>query len=168
MADYPYFDNTINYARITDSTINYARIRTSTEGSAETDSGNQSTAGSYTFDNYQDDAGITAVYPNAGTETNEAINYCVLGLIGEAGEIANKWKKFFRDIPSFARDSDAYYLEIHNRKAELRAELGDVLWYAAQLATELGVPLGEVAAANVRKLQKRKSEGTITGSGDNR
>lgn len=111
----------------------------------------------YSFDNYQEDTGTTAIYAEKHTGSPTAINYAILGLIGEGGEIANKWKKFYRDY-----NTSEYFLD------SLKAELGDVLWYASQLATELGIPLGEIAAANIRKLNSRKDRGKIGGSGDNR
>jgi NTP pyrophosphatase (non-canonical NTP hydrolase) len=122
------------------------------------------TGSAYTFDNYQQDTGTTAIYPNAGLGTADAITYTILGLIGEGGEIANKWKKFFRDNDPNVYPSDA----IEAYKSDIAKELGDVLWYASQLAIELGINLGDVAADNIRKLQARKASGTIHGSGDNR
>jgi NTP pyrophosphatase (non-canonical NTP hydrolase) len=126
-----------------------------------------STASAYTFDSYQDDAGTTAIYPEAGSEGNEAITYTVLGLIGEAGEIANKWKKFLRDTPIGISEAD-YNAALDRYKATIQAELGDVLWYCARLASELGTSLGEVAAANYDKLNDRKSRNVLRGSGDDR
>jgi len=121
-------------------------------------------ASAYTFDNYQDDAGTTAIYPNAGEGINSAISYTILGLIGEAGEIANKWKKLYRDYPALAENDD-YPSDIRDA---IEDELGDVLWYCARLATELETSLGEVAADNYRKLYDRKSRNVIHGSGDDR
>jgi len=129
----------------------------------DTDS-SKGSASAYTFDNYQEDTGTTAIYPNAGEEDLSGINYCILGLIGEAGELANKWKKLYRDYPALA--------ENHDYPAELRTaiikELGDVLWYASQLATELGVNLSTVAAANIQKLKSRQERDKLHGSGDDR
>lgn len=128
----------------------------------------EASAIAYTFDNYQEDAGTTAIYPDAGEGSPEAVNYAILGLIGEAGEIANKWKKFIRDGQSIPVTSDAYKARLFAYKLELQAELGDVLWYAANLATELGVSFGDVAADNYRKLLDRKTRDVIHGSGDER
>jgi NTP pyrophosphatase (non-canonical NTP hydrolase) len=83
----------------------------------------------------------------------------VLGLNGEAGEVAEKLKKIIRDKNSVVSDED---------KAELAKELGDVLWYIAVFAHELGVPLSQIAQANIDKLQSRKARGKLGGSGDNR
>lgn len=121
-------------------------------------------ASAYTFDNYQQDTGTTALYPNAGDRDISGVNYTILGLIGEAGEIANKWKKLFRDYPVFVENHD-YPSDVRD---SIIAELGDVLWYASQLATELGVTLGDVAAQNIRKLKSRADRGTLSGSGDDR
>src|SRR3954466_1059523 len=76
-------------------------------------SGPGSTASAYTFDSYQEDAGTTAFYPDAGTGSNAAINYTIFGLIGEAGEIANKWKKVYRDYPALIENDD-YPSTIHD------------------------------------------------------
>ena len=113
-------------------------------------------ASAYTLDNYQEDTGLTAIYPGAGDSTIGSIDYCIFGLIGEAGEIANKWKKYHRD---------GYKDSI---KDDVISELGDVLWYVSQLASELETKLGDIAADNIRKLQDRKQRNVIHGSGDNR
>lgn len=109
------------------------------------------------FQEYQKETNITAIYPKP-TE-KDAINYCIIGLIGEAGELANKFKKCLRD------DSGVITAE---KREELISELGDVLWYCSQLATELKVPLDIVAELNISKLRKRFENNTIKGSGDNR
>ena len=110
-----------------------------------------------TFNEYQMAVTETAVYPGPGTLNGLA--YVTLGLAGEAGELANKVKKAYRD--------DGEELT-PLRKAELKKELGDVLWYASQMATELGILLADVAADNLDRLQSRKQRGTLHGSGDNR
>lgn len=80
--------------------------------------------------------------------------YPVLGLVGEAGEVANKLKKFYRD---------------DNPDIEgLVSELGDVLWYVAELSRVIGYDLQTVASYNLNKLAERKAKGTIHGSGDKR
>lgn len=103
---------------------------------------------------YQKAALETAIYPK-----EYRIIYPALGINGEAGEVADKVKKIIRD-----RDSvfDAVTL------AELMKECGDVLWYVATLAHDLGFTLEEVAAENIKKLKSRKQRGVIGGSGDNR
>lgn len=123
---------------------------------------NQYPAKEYDLNDYQSDAAHTAVYP--GQHTAGGITYTILGLVGECGELTNKWKKFLRDIDTefFAPD------ELETYKQQLRAELGDVLWYITMLASELNTTLGEVAGENVNKLQSRNERGVIGGSGDNR
>lgn len=108
------------------------------------------------FFKYQNATRETAVYPHVDTGDIEALSYCALGLVGEAGEVANKIKKLLRDgdTPELRRAA--------------RGELGDVLWYLARLADELGVSLSGVAEANLAKLHDRKARGVLGGSGDNR
>lgn len=125
-------------------------------------------ASAYTFNNYQEDTGITAVYPDAGQESERAVNYVILGLAGEAGEIANKWKKLFRDGPNFATNPVVYWDYYAKLREDILNELQDVLWYASQLATELGIAFGDVAANNIRKLNDRKQRNVLHGSGDDR
>ncbi len=107
------------------------------------------------FDQYQRFAKTTAIYPNQGKN----FIYPTLGLAGEAGEVAEKIKKIIRD------DNGKITKE---KKEELEKELGDVLWYVAQLSTEIGLKMSKVAATNVEKLSSRKSRGKVKGSGDNR
>jgi NTP pyrophosphatase (non-canonical NTP hydrolase) len=104
---------------------------------------------------YQHRSRATAVYPDAG----ENLTYPALGLCGEAGECAEKVKKAIRD------DGGALTEE---RRDALAAELGDVLWYMAQLATEAGLDLDEIAEDNLAKLLSRKERGVLQGSGDSR
>lgn len=85
--------------------------------------------------------------------------YPALGLCGEAGEVAENVKKALRD------DSGNI---THERRLRLRGELGDVLWYLAQLASELGLSLGQVADGNLKKLYSRLKRGKLAGSGDDR
>lgn len=103
---------------------------------------------------YQERARGTAIYPGV-----RGVEYCVLGLVGEAGELANKYKKIIRDKGGVASLMD---------DDEMAKELGDVLWYVACLAGDLGYKLDEIAAVNLTKLDSRKARGTLTGSGDNR
>jgi NTP pyrophosphatase (non-canonical NTP hydrolase) len=104
---------------------------------------------------YQERSRATAVYPDAG----DNLLYPTLGLCGEAGEVAEKIKKMVRD--------DGGVLSEERRQA-LSKELGDVLWYLAQLATEADLDLGEIADANLAKLLSRQQRGRLTGSGDDR
>jgi NTP pyrophosphatase (non-canonical NTP hydrolase) len=104
---------------------------------------------------YQQRSRVTAVYPDAGAN----LTYPALGLCGEAGECAEKVKKAIRD--------DGGVLTPERRDA-LAAEIGDVLWYVAQLATEAGLDLDEIAGANLEKLLSRQRRNVLSGSGDQR
>jgi NTP pyrophosphatase (non-canonical NTP hydrolase) len=107
------------------------------------------------FNEYQEKALTTAMYPEIGNNPY----YPTLGLVGEAGEIANKVKKIMRDKGGVIDEET---------RVEIKKELGDVLWYVAVVASEFGLELETVAQTNIEKLAKRKEHGTITGSGDNR
>lgn len=111
------------------------------------------------FGEYQTLSGQTAFYADASRGTVKALSYVGLGLVGEAGEIANKLKKILRDDASLLTEE---------KRQQLIDELGDVLWYAAALATELHVGLGEVAMRNLDKLGQRKAKDTLGGAGDQR
>jgi NTP pyrophosphatase (non-canonical NTP hydrolase) len=104
---------------------------------------------------YQARSRATAVYPDAG----DNLLYPTLGLCGEAGEVAEKVKKMIRD--------DAGELS-PERRAALAKELGDVLWYLAQLATEADLDLDAIAEANLAKLLSRRDRNVLQGSGDDR
>jgi len=121
-----------------------------------------------TFEEYQKATNETAIYPNKYHLLG--VTYAALGLAGEAGEIANKIKKLIRDHEIPKGKSVWYYLyEEHPEKLDqLHAELGDCLWYLAQLAVQLGFPLNEIATANYSKLLNRKNKGTLQGEGDDR
>lgn len=107
------------------------------------------------FKEYEDQAIKTAHYPKIG----ENFVYPTLGLVGEAGEVAEKIKKLFRN-------DDGVLTDTH--REELKKELGDVLWYTAALSRELGFTLDDVALANIAKLRSRAERGVIKKSGDNR
>lgn len=83
----------------------------------------------------------------------------LLGLVGESGEIADKVKKILRDKNAVMTKED---------EQELAKELGDVLWYIATIATNLGANLDDIAMANIEKLKSRQKRGKLGGSGDNR
>lgn len=108
-----------------------------------------------TLSAYQQNAVYTAVYPNS-----HSITYPALGLAGEAGEVANKVKKFIRD----GYDKE----EFEQKKIDIAYELGDVLWYCAALARDLDMDLGHIAEHNIKKLQDRAKRGTLQGDGDKR
>ncbi len=107
------------------------------------------------LNHYQIKARATASYPNLGKNPI----YPTLGLAGEAGEVSEKVKKVIRD-------KDGVF--DHASRQALKLELGDVLWYVAQLSFELGFQLDEVASANLEKLASRADRGLISGEGDNR
>ena len=106
------------------------------------------------LDMYQQVAKQTAIYPR-----EQAIIYPTLGLTGEAGEVANKVKKIIRDDGNKINEGLVQ---------EISAEIGDVLWYIAVLADDIGCKLSDIANANLIKLANRKEKGTIHGSGDKR
>ncbi len=91
--------------------------------------------------------------------TDHAIVYPTLGLVNEAGEVAGKVKKIFRDKNGLIGDAE---------REALKQELGDVLWYLAQICTELNLTLEEVAEANLEKLFSRLERNAIRGDGDTR
>lgn len=84
----------------------------------------------------------------------ESLPYLGLGLTGEAGEVAEKLKKYIRDGVIVEKD--------------VAKELGDVLWYVSQLASYWNIPLEDVARGNLEKLGSRQTRGKIGGSGDDR
>lgn len=107
------------------------------------------------FTEYERLAGATAIYPERGHN----FAYPALGLAGEAGEVCEKLKKVIRDK---GNQLDAA------TRLEIAKELGDVLWYVSQLAFEMQVPLSQVAALNIAKLQSRQERQQLHGDGDNR
>ena len=96
----------------------------------------------------------TAEYPREAW-----LSYPALGLCGEAGEVAEHAKKAIRD------DGGEITAE---RRVAMSAELGDVLWYVAQLASELGLELEQIGQDNLEKLLSRQRRGVLSGEGDNR
>lgn len=111
-----------------------------------------------TLNEYQGSARSTALYPKA-----VKVLYPTLKLAGEAGEVAEKLGKLMRD--------EAYLPGAPLSEAQteaLAAELGDVLWYVANLAADLGLDLDTVASSNLAKLASRRDRGVIHGSGDDR
>jgi NTP pyrophosphatase (non-canonical NTP hydrolase) len=108
-----------------------------------------------TFDDYQKRSRRTAIYPDAGRN----LIYPTLGLAGESGEVAEKVKKMIRDDGGVMNEM---------KRDEIRKELGDVLWYVSQIATEAGLALDDIADTNLCKLESRMERGALQGSGDNR
>ena len=107
------------------------------------------------FKTYQKKARLTAQYPNLGSNNI----YPTLGLVGEAGEVAEKVKKVIRDKNGVFDDES---------KKGIKKELGDVLWYLSNLCNEFNFSFEEVALLNLEKLKLRASKGKISGSGDDR
>jgi NTP pyrophosphatase (non-canonical NTP hydrolase) len=106
------------------------------------------------FSDYQRFSRRTAEYPREAW-----LAYPALGLAGEAGEVAEHAKKAIRDDEGLITDE---------RRLAMAKELGDVLWYAAQLASELGLELEDIARENLEKLFSRQARGVLSGSGDDR
>ena len=107
------------------------------------------------FKTYQNKARLTAQYPNLGSNNI----YPTLGLVGEAGEVAEKVKKVIRDKEGIFDEES---------KIGIKKELGDVLWYLSNLCSEFGFDLDDVALQNIEKLKLRAAKGMISGSGDDR
>ena len=104
------------------------------------------------FSEYQKRANATAIY-----DSKFSILYPTLGLAGEAGEVAEKVKKIIRDNKS-----------IIDERQDVAKELGDVLWYIAAVARDIGYSLEVIAEMNIEKLESRKERGVLQGNGDNR
>lgn len=105
-------------------------------------------------DDYQQWTSTTAIYPGADTGNSEELVYLALGLNGEAGEVADKVKKYLRDG----------YLDVGG----IIYELGDVAWYIARLAGAFGYSLSDILEINHQKIERRKASQTIQGEGDYR
>lgn len=102
-------------------------------------------------------AAATAVYPES-----ERLVYPILGLLSEAGEVADVAKRALRDgagVASLLPGGD------DARRAALAEELGDVLWYVAAVARDAGFDLDDIAKANLAKLARRERNGTIRARG---
>lgn len=103
-----------------------------------------------TLNDYQNRAHKTAIYP-----VNKSLEYLITGLASEVGEVSGKVAKYYRKDGEFPKEA-------------VLDELGDVLWFVAELSTMLGSPLSKVAIGNIDKLSSRKDRGVLKGSGDNR
>lgn len=129
-----------------------------------------------TFADYEKAAVSTAIYPGQGTAIG--LSYVALKMNGEAGEFAEHVGKAIRDddlisVSTTLAAGQTFHLADLNdllpeRRELLIKEVGDVLWYLAAAARELGISLDEIAQKNIAKLAKRKAEGKLGGSGDNR
>lgn len=113
-----------------------------------------------TFDEYQQKAITTDTFAaKAVNVTDPAFVAKLLGLVGEAGEVAEKFKKIIRDKNGELSDLD---------RQDIKKELGDVLWYVSAVGHYLDIPLGEIANLNLDKVLSRQSRGVTKGTGDNR
>lgn len=105
-----------------------------------------------TFNNYQKYARETAIY-------KDGIFYPALGLCSESGEVADKIKKIYRDNNGIISEEN---------KEQLIKEMGDVLWYLANMSTDLNVTLEDIAKKNLEKIQARQKKNLIHAEGDDR
>ncbi len=114
----------------------------------------------WTFSFYQMRAHRTAIYPQ-----EMGLAYLGLGLAGEAGEVANKIKKLYRD----GAGQEWWHREISSEARQaILEEMGGCLWYLAEMAGWLRADLGDVAAGNLAILDSRLERGTLKGEGDAR
>ena len=111
------------------------------------------------FSDYQTQAIATLTSDHAYGDVSAELLAQILGLVGESGEVAEKFKKIIRDKNGQISDAD---------KAELVKELGDILWYINAVSVLIGSNLNEVAEANLEKVLSRKARGVTKGQGDNR
>lgn len=114
------------------------------------------------IEDYQVNTKVTAIYPGVNQAKNgnlDGVMYTVLGLNGEAGEVAEVVKKLIRDKGSVIDDDFI---------AKMRGELGDVFYYLVRLCSELDLDARDIMQENIDKLFSRKSRGVLTGSGSNR
>jgi NTP pyrophosphatase (non-canonical NTP hydrolase) len=89
------------------------------------------------FDTYQEKSKHTVL-----PQVKDNISYYVMGLAGEAGEVANLVKKQVRDLQ-------------RANATEVALELGDVLWYVTRIAEYFGFSLEDIAQMNIQKLAER-------------
>lgn len=109
------------------------------------------------FDGYQRISRETAIYPERNKI--QGLLYVALGLCGESGEVADQIKKILRDDGSQIKPE---------RLEKIKSEIGDCIWYLAQICSELELNFSDVACKNLEKLFKRKDEGKLNGDGSNR
>lgn len=119
-----------------------------------------------TFEEYEHAAGLTAIYPNRGCQLG--LSYVALKMNGEAGEFAEHIGKAMRD-DGFGEFRHNVHRELTPERRELLIkEVGDVLWYLAAAAHDLGTDLNTIAETNINKLRDRANRNALQGSGDNR
>jgi NTP pyrophosphatase (non-canonical NTP hydrolase) len=111
------------------------------------------------FNTYGKQALTTRLSGQSYGEISPELMDAVLGLVGESGEVAEKFKKLIRDKAGALSGED---------KTEIVKELGDILWYINSVSESIGSSLEEVAAKNVEKIMSRKERGVSRGDGDNR
>ena len=104
------------------------------------------------FKKYQEEARKTSFCP-----PEYKVIYSAMGLVGEAGELANKVKKIMRGDQNKEELIDG-----------IKGEMGDILWYLSALADDLGLELADVAGANIEKLHSRQVREKLRGAGDGR
>lgn len=109
------------------------------------------------FSEYQKKSRKHAFYPDQNSE--KSFKYLVFGITGEAGELAEHFKHALRD------EGDKLSIE---RKEKIVKELADILWYLANICTELGVNFNEIPKIGLRKIKERLKRGTLKGEGDSR
>lgn len=122
------------------------------------------------FNEYQNRITETAVYNRRGEQSVYAIDFCSTGLTEEAGEISGHVKRILRGDDNHLYDTDdpRAIKPSEERRKKIIIEAGDVLWYLARLATELGTTLEEIAYENLKKIQRRKENDSFHGHGDDR
>ena len=111
------------------------------------------------FDEYQDIAKNFDLFDVSGDVKEPGFMAKVLGLCGESGEVAEKFKKILRDKNGALNEDD---------KKAIAKELGDVLWYLATISRYMNIPFSQVARENLDKLSNRKQRQKLHGNGDDR
>jgi len=113
-----------------------------------------------TFDEYQKEAIVTDTFSKSERSIkNTSFFEKLLGLVGETGEVAEKFKKIYRDNGG---ELSPAQLE------DMKKELGDIMWYNAVIAEYLGLSFQDIAEHNIAKLRDRQKRNKIQGSGDDR
>lgn len=102
----------------------------------------------YTLDQYQRDAHVFSLDTEIG---GDKLMYPLIGLSGEVGELCNRIKKVYR------RQTPIRYIDLYH----IEAEMGDILWYMAEICTQLNLNLNHIARMNIDKLDKRKEAGVL-------
>ena len=124
------------------------------------------------LNDYQKRARKTAIYPR-----ESRVIYPALGLAGESGEVCEKIKKVMRgdlvkEIKSNKQSLSKWFDNAGNLQREFKdsveKELGDVLWYVANLASDLGLSMDIIAVKNINKVRDRERRDVLQGDGDDR